>query len=79
MVLRTYHVPYTLRSWGCGGKKDMERMSVSEERITPLSSGLKEGQRSGVCHPGLQPPSLTTWLDGLSSSVPRCGLHARWL
>ena len=64
---------------GCGGKKDMERTSVSEERITPLSSGLEEGQGSGVCRPGLQPASLTTWLDGSSNSVPSCGLHARWL
>ena len=59
----------------CGGelKKDLERMSVSEkeERITPFSSGLKEGQGSRVCSPGLQLPRPPPgWMVGATLCPP---------
>ena len=69
MALRTYHMPYTFRSWGCGGKKDMilapeesEVRRVFTMPVTPLKLVSLVGR--GYIYPIKEELRLQTLISG---------------
>ena len=69
MALRTYHMPYTFRSWGCGGKKDMilapeesEVRRVFTIPVTPLKLVSLVGR--GYIYPIKEELRLQTLISG---------------